>query len=106
MLVILIYFYLFYSYNYMDNINKQLDNIDNIINNIKQINVNNSKNLKNILKIKNNNYNKKILDDKINLINSFSNKLNDIIIKKPNPNLLDKELVEYIGYDNYYNESI
>ena len=88
----------------MDKLQDSLNKIDIIINQIEKNNylekTDQGDNLKTIIEL-----NKK---DKIELINKldsvekFSRILENIILTKPEPETLDKNLVDYIGYNNFY----
>ena len=91
----------------MDKLQDSLNKIDIIISRIEKNNYLKKKdqgeNLKTIIEL-----NKK---DKIELINKlytvekFSRILENIILTKPEPETLDKNLVDYIGYNNYYSKN-
>jgi hypothetical protein len=86
----------------MDKLQDKLNKIDNIIN---QIEKNNSlkksahgDNLKTIIEM--NKRDKLSLNKKLDVVEKFSSLLENIIKNKPRPETLDKELVNYIGYDD------
>jgi len=91
----------------MEKISFQLDKIEQIIKKIEKskLGISDPTNMNNILKINKNKFDKKSLDEKINKISLFTNQLNNLIVKLPNPDKIDKDLVEYTGYLSYYNKN-
>lgn len=92
----------------MEILNKKINNIDNIIEQIKKNSflkkTNQEKNINTIIEMNNN---EKInLINKLDIIDKFSNLLENIINNNPNPTLLDKKLVNYINYEQYFVQNI
>lgn len=83
----------------------KLNNLDNIIDyiekNISLQKTHHTNNLRNIIELDKNK--KDALENKLDIINKFSNLIENIIKNKPEPNTINKKLVDYIGYDDYYN---
>ena len=88
----------------MDKLQDKLNNIDNINNKIEKNNslkkTSEGDNLKTIIEM--NKKDKLDLNNKLGTIEKFSGLLENIIKNKPNPDKLDKKLVDYIGYNDYY----
>ena len=91
----------------MDKLQDKLDNIDNIINQIEKNNslkkTSEGNNLKTIIEM--DKKDKLGLNNKLNTIEKFSNMLENIIKNKPKPKTLNTNLVDLIGYKNYYSKS-
>ena len=91
----------------MDKLNGSLNKIDKIIDTIEKNDylkkTNQGENLKRIIEL--NKKNKNNLSSKLATIKRFSEKLQNIISNKPEPESIDKKLVEYIGYDDYYSKN-
>lgn len=91
----------------MDKLQESLNKIDKIINTIEKNNslkkTEQGENLKNIIQL--NQKNKDRLEEKLITIDKFSGLLENIIKNKPKPTLFNKELIEYIDYDNYYSKN-
>lgn len=91
----------------MDKLQDKLNKIDKIIDTIEKDSffkkINQGENLKKIIEL--DKKDKGNLEKKIVVINKFSAKLENIISNKPEPETLDKKLVEYIGYDDYYSKN-
>ena len=88
----------------MDNFKNKLDKIDNIIGQIKKNDllkkIDQGDNLSYIIKM--NNTDKITLENKLEKIEKFSNKLEEIIKNKPDPKTLDNEIVDFIKYNDFY----
>ncbi len=83
----------------MDELQKQMNNLDIIQENIKKNNLyknSDTQNLNSILNLTP--HKKKELDKKIITIKRFINKIDNIYKTKPNPKILNKNLVKYIDY--------
>lgn len=88
----------------MDKLQGCLNKIDNIINLIENNNslkkINHGDNLKSLIEL--NKKEKNNLEKKLNTIEIFSKKIENIITIKPKPETLDINLIDYIGYNDYY----
>lgn len=90
----------------MNKLQDSLNNIDSIINQIEKNNylkIDQGDNLRKIIEL--NKKDKMELMNKLETVEQFSKLLENIILTKPEPETLDKNLVDYIGYNNYYSKN-
>ena len=91
----------------MDKLQDSLNKIDIIINQIEKNNylkkTDQGDNLSKIIEL--NKKDKMELKNKLDTVEKFSKMLENIILTKPEPETIDKNLVDYIGYNNYYSKN-